>query len=164
MILLFLMQIIYVLKKNYQTYLQYFFIYEKNTFSKEELIMNFVDSVKCGLKNYRTLSGRATRSEFWYFILFDFSVIFILVFVNKFIYGESDELNLLKYLISIIFIALILPSITVTVRRLHDINKSGWWIFIQIIPLIGPLIIYTMCALPSTNGANKYGNNPRVYF
>ncbi|WP_397602226.1 DUF805 domain-containing protein [Silvanigrella sp.] len=122
--------------------------------------MNFVDSVKCALKNYRTFRGRASRSEFWYFLLFDFSVLFILVFINKFIYGESNEFNLLKFLISIIFIALILPSITVTVRRLHDINKSGWWIFLQIIPLIGPLIIYVLCALPSTNGTNKYGNKP----
>jgi uncharacterized membrane protein YhaH (DUF805 family) len=133
---------------------------KKSIFSKEELFMNFVDSVKCALKNYRTFRGRASRSEFWYFLLFDFSVLFILVFINKFIYGESNEFNLLKFLISIIFIALILPSITVTVRRLHDINKSGWWIFLQIIPLIGPLIIYVLCALPSTNGTNKYGNKP----
>jgi uncharacterized membrane protein YhaH (DUF805 family) len=133
---------------------------KKSIFSKEELFMNFVDSVKCALKNYRTFRGRASRSEFWYFLLFDFSVLFILVFINKFIYGESNEFNLLKFLISIIFIALILPSITVTVRRLHDINKSGLWIFLQIIPLIGPLIIYVLCALPSTNGTNKYGNKP----
>ncbi|MBX9837348.1 MAG: DUF805 domain-containing protein [Silvanigrellaceae bacterium] len=120
--------------------------------------MNFVDSVKCALKNHINFRGRASRSEFWYFIIFDFSVLFLFGFIHKFIYGNSDELDFLKILMSIIFVALILPSISVTVRRLHDINKSGWWIFIQIIPLIGAFIIYTMCALPSTNGPNKYGN------
>ena len=123
--------------------------------------MNFFDAVKICFVKYVNFSGRATRSELWLFTLFVFIVSLMLMFIDLLISGvffmEYDEP--LAPLSTIFFIAILIPSFAVCVRRLHDVNRSGWWLlieltFIGIIPLI-----YWWCK-KSDEGENRFGSNP----
>jgi uncharacterized membrane protein YhaH (DUF805 family) len=103
--------------------------------------MQFQDSVKTCLKKYVDFKGRASRSEFWWFILF--------VTLVNFVCGAlSDKLQ------GLVALLLLLPYLAVAVRRLHDIGKNWYWILIGIIPLIGALVMiyfYVQKSMPSTN-------------
>ena len=110
-------------------------------------------------KNYATFSGRSNRSEYWYFTLF--SIIFlILVIVLDNVFGLAFEGSPYGPLYVIYFLATILPSIAVTVRRLHDTNKSGWNFLISLIPLVGSLWLLVIMVSKGTDGENKYGPDP----
>ena len=102
-----------------------------------------------------TFSGRAARSQYWYFVLFNF--------LGGLILGAFDAavLNAPEGLLSNIFaLALLLPNIAVAVRRLHDLNKSGWWLLIALVPVLGTiLLIYWFCQR-GTAGDNQYGADP----
>ena len=106
--------------------------------------MTFLDSIETCFKKSFQIKGRASKSEFWWFTLFYFIAIFLLVVINE--------------TLAIIFLLIILPaSICVTVRRLHDQGKSGFFYFISIIPYVGGLILLFMCAMDGTKGKNKFG-------
>jgi uncharacterized membrane protein YhaH (DUF805 family) len=107
-------------------------------------------------RKYATFSGRATRSEYWYFILFNtiISVVLVLTF------GEEVSTENIG-LVDIYAIITVLPILSVTVRRLHDVGKSGWFLLISIIPIIGGLWLLILYVRDSTPGANKYGPNPK---
>ena len=109
--------------------------------------MTFLDSIETCFKKSFQIKGRASKSEFWWFTLFYFIAIFSLVMINE--------------TLAIIFLLIIVPaSICVTVRRLHDQDKSGFFYFISIIPYVGGLILLFMCAMDGTNGKNKFGPSP----
>ena len=109
--------------------------------------MTFLDSIETCFKKSFQIKGRASKSEFWWFTLFYFIAIFLLVMINE--------------TLAIIFLLIILPaSICVTVRRLHDQGKSGFFYFISIIPYVGGLILLFMCAMDGTKGKNKFGPSP----
>lgn len=109
--------------------------------------MTFLDSIETCFKKSFQIKGRASKSEFWWFTLFYFIAIFSLVMINE--------------TLAIIFLLIILPaSICVTVRRLHDQGKSGFFYFISIIPYVGGLILLFMCAMDGTKGKNKFGPSP----
>ncbi|MBI3634388.1 MAG: DUF805 domain-containing protein [Candidatus Yonathbacteria bacterium] len=112
--------------------------------------MNYYTDV---LKKYAVFSGRATRKEYWMFVLFNF-IISIAVGVIGFIL----KIETLSFLYSL---AIIIPSIAVGVRRLHDTDHSGWWIFIFLIPFIGAIILLVFFVTDSQVGENKYGQNPK---
>ena len=115
------------------------------------------------LKKYATFSGRASRSEFWYFTLIN-SIISIGIIFLAVLAVDNNSYDIANVLIIIFYIygiATLLPSISVIVRRLHDIGKSGWWYFIVIIPIVGPLILLYFMILDSTPGDNVYGANPK---
>ena len=109
------------------------------------------------LKNYFNFSGRATRSEFWYFMLFLFLfgivIKLIEVIMGMGIY-DSGILSLIYDL------ALLIPTLAVSTRRLHDTNRSGWWNLISLIPIIG-LIVLTVSYCQDSKEDNKYGVNPK---
>lgn len=106
------------------------------------------------IKNYFGFSGRARRKEYWMFTLFN--VIFAIVaLIIDFVLGT----NLIIYTLYIL--AVLFPSLAVNWRRLHDISKSGWWFFIQIIPLIGAIWLLILLVSDSTPGSNQYGPNPK---
>ncbi|KAB8036542.1 DUF805 domain-containing protein [Silvanigrella paludirubra] len=119
--------------------------------------MNFIESIIHSLKKYARFEGRSTVLEFWYFHLFYYSLWFIPILINKIVFDNSEKINFFSLFPIISALILLPPYISVTVRRLHDINKNGWWYFIHMIPLIGILIIYIICSLPGTKGINKYG-------
>ena len=109
--------------------------------------MNFMDAVKTCLTKYASFSGRATRSEYWWFILF-----------VAILQGITIPLN--EIIQAIVILALLLPTLAVAVRRLHDINRSGWWYFIVFLPLFGVLALIYWFVCEGTQGANDYGNPP----
>jgi uncharacterized membrane protein YhaH (DUF805 family) len=109
--------------------------------------MNMVEAVKTCFIKYVDFKGRASRSEYWWFFLFCLIVEII---------GHAINLNL--YLI--VALAVLLPSLTVLVRRLHDINRTGWWALILLIPVIGWIVILIFALMESTPGPNNYGLPP----
>ena len=123
----------------------------------------FLDTIK---NRYAKFDGRATRSEYWYFILFYFIVSFIVILLDIFVVnpmlGATPEQAQQGGLLQIILaLALLIPSIAVGVRRLHDIGKSGWWILVGLVPIIGALILIYFYVLDSQAGENQYGSNPK---
>lgn len=109
------------------------------------------------LKNYATFSGRATRSEFWFFMLFNIIISICLGIIGLLF----DETNVLSGILQAIYsLAVLIPNIAVSSRRLHDINKSGWWQLIIIIPLIGAILLLIYYCTDSKED-NKYGMNPK---
>ncbi len=107
-------------------------------------------------QNYCNFSGRASRSEFWWFSLFTFILAAIIGIV--FCWNE-DVLNIVTGLVNL---ALLLPSLGLAVRRLHDIDKSGWWIFISLIPVIGWILLIVWYCKDSQMAPNEYGPVPNM--
>lgn len=112
------------------------------------------------LKKYVDFDGRAQRSEYWFFMLFYTIGLIILSVIDAVIGMYSVEAGI-GLLSGIFVLANILPSISVGVRRMHDIGKSGWWLLINIIPLIGPIVFIVFAATDSKED-NQYGTNPKA--
>lgn len=112
------------------------------------------------LKNYAVFSGRARRKEYWMFALFN--VIFLIVaLILDNILGTAIEdvgYGLFYFLYAL---AVLLPSLAVTVRRLHDVGKSGWFLFIVLIPIIGSIWLLVLMCTGGDAGENQYGANPK---
>jgi uncharacterized membrane protein YhaH (DUF805 family) len=106
------------------------------------------------IKKIVTFKGRAQREEYWLFTLF-YSVV---GFISRFMDG-NDRGNIVFF--AIIIFALFIPSIAVTIRRLHDINKSGWWIFLSLIPFAGGLVLLIFFCFDGTKGENRFGPDPK---
>lgn len=112
------------------------------------------------LKKYATFSGRARRKEYWMFSLFHFIFAFVLGILDGVLGFISYETGL-GILSSLYILATFLPSLAVLVRRLHDTDRSGWWVLIGIIPLIGPIVLLVFACLDSKVGENRFGSNPK---
>jgi len=124
--------------------------------------MSFGKAVSTCLAKFVTFSGRAPRSEYWYFSLFNFIAIMVGVVIDLLIgtaYIENGELQggLVDGIMLLVFL---LPGISVSVRRLHDLNRSGWWIWIGLIPLIGGIVLLVWDCTKGTEGDNAYGPDP----
>ncbi len=107
------------------------------------------------LKKYAVFSGRASRSEFWWFVLFNIIVSFVLGFIEGLI-GMSNEYGY-GPLSGIYMLAVLLPSIGVAIRRLHDSGKTGWWLLLSFVPIVGAIVLIIFYVLDSDPGANEYG-------
>ncbi len=123
----------------------------------------FLDTLKY---RYAQFHGRASRSEFWYFMLFYLLIDIVLVFIDLLIVdpmlGITPDQAGQGGVLEIIFaLAMLIPSIALAVRRLHDIGKSGWWYLIGFIPLVGALVLLYFFVLDSQPGTNQYGPNPK---
>lgn len=111
---------------------------------------NMIDwFVKC-LKNYANFTGRARRKEFWFFTLVQFIILIIAQIIDSVIGTEF-------VLYALIVLALLIPSLAVSVRRLHDLSKSGWWYLIALIPLIGAIILIIWFATETKAEVNQWG-------
>ena len=124
--------------------------------------MNMQSAVKCVLGNYATFSGRAPRSEFWWFALAMWILMIALAVIEGGVVApmlgfESFAPEAGQPLSLIASLALLIPSIAVGVRRLHDIGRSGWWLLINFIPLIGFLVLLYWLVQPSSEGSNQFG-------
>lgn len=114
------------------------------------MLMGFIAAIKSVLSQYAGFSGRARRSEYWWWVLFTL------------LWSWIPILNLILCLI------FFLPSLAVAIRRLHDTGRSGWWILISLIPLIGFIVLLIFYCTDSQIGTNQYGpspkgNNPQDY-
>lgn len=110
------------------------------------------------MRKYATFSGRAPRKEYWMFTLIYVIIAIIAAVLDIFVFGLGPES--FGIIGGIVGIAHILPSISVGVRRLHDVNKSGWWYLLILIPLIGFLVLLYWMVKNSDEGDNQYGPNP----
>ncbi len=106
------------------------------------------------LKKYTVFSGRARRKEFWMFFLFNLIITFVLGFIEVFVGGPGIVGTLYG-------LAVLIPGIAVSVRRLHDISHSGWWLLIGLIPLIGAIVLLVFMVQDGKPGQNQYGANPK---
>ncbi|MFB5268230.1 DUF805 domain-containing protein [Paenibacillus enshidis] len=113
--------------------------------------MNWYVSV---LKNYVGFQGRARREEYWMFVLFNFGVTIVLSVLEAL-------LGIGQVLTTIYGLAVLLPSLAVGARRLHDTGRSGWWLLLNLIPLIGSIILIVFMIQDSRFGDNQYGPNPK---
>jgi uncharacterized membrane protein YhaH (DUF805 family) len=111
----------------------------------------FVDVLR---NKYADFNGRARRSEYWYFVLFNFLIGTAVGVVTGLI-----GIDWLSYIYSV---ALLVPGIAVGVRRLHDIGKSGWWLLISFIPLIGGIWLIILMAKEGDHGSNAFGPDPKA--
>lgn len=107
-------------------------------------------------QNYCNFSGRASRSQYWWYCLFTF----ILTAVIGIVFCWSQ--NALNIVTGIVNLALLLPGLGLAVRRLHDIDKSGWWLLLAFIPLIGAIILIIWFCKDSQMEPNEYGPVPNM--
>ena len=112
------------------------------------------------LKKYAVFSGRSRRAEYWYFVLFNLIVFIVLELIDALL-GTYNFVSGVGLLSGIYGLAVLIPTLAVTVRRLHDIDRTGWWILINLIPLIGTIVLLVFAVTDGTPGSNRYGPNPK---
>ena len=125
--------------------------------------MSFIEAVKSCFSKYACFKGRARRSEYWYFSLFNYLVtiavtILIVVLISA---GGEDVAGILTILYTIFSFAIILPGIAVSVRRLHDVGRSGAYLFFSMIPVVGPVMLLIWSIEDGAPGVNQYGPSPK---
>jgi uncharacterized membrane protein YhaH (DUF805 family) len=118
--------------------------------------MGFIDAISAGFRNYVNFSSRASRSEYWYWVLFTVLLAIAAALVDLSIAAASG----FSPIGTIVSLGTFLPSLAVAVRRLHDIDRSGWWILIGLIPLVGIIILIVWFCQRGTVGANRFGPDP----
>ena len=112
------------------------------------------------LKKYAVFSGRSRRKEYWYFYLFYILFIFVLTFIDIMI-GTYDAVAEIGLIGGVFVLFMLIPLLAASVRRLHDTDRSGWWLLIALIPLIGAIVILVFTLQDSKPGENQYGSNPK---
>ncbi|MBW9112223.1 DUF805 domain-containing protein [Rhizobium cauense] len=112
--------------------------------------MSFTEAVSSVFSKYAVFSGRAGRPEFWWFALFNVIASLILAFLDKALFGY-------EILGAIYGLVVLLPGLGVAVRRLHDIDRSGWWLLVGLIPLVGWIVLLVWYLTRGTAGPNQYG-------
>jgi len=124
---------------------------------KQGKIMNWYLKV---LKQYADFSGRARRKEYWMFTLFNIIFIIVAMTLDNILGLTVGELPYGVFYV-LYALAVLIPGIAVTVRRLHDVGKSGWMFLIVLIPLIGAIWLLVLMVTDSNPGENQYGQNPK---
>lgn len=112
------------------------------------------------LKKYAVFSGRARRKEYWFFVLFNIIISIVLAVIDGVTGSFSSEAGM-GLLGGIYTLAVLIPGIAVSVRRLHDTERSGWWLLIALVPLIGAIVLLVFMVQDSKPGQNQYGANPK---
>jgi len=113
------------------------------------------------LRKYAVFSGRARRKEYWFFLLFNLLIMFGLAFIDVAFgfYNEEVGVGLLSGLYAL---AVLLPSLGVSIRRLHDTDRSGWWLLLLLVPLVGSIVLIIFFALDGTPDKNRFGDSPKA--
>ena len=116
---------------------------------------------QAALKKYAEFSGRARRSEYWYFTLFNALFLLLAMGVDNVL---GTTIGGMPYGVFYFLLALVLwlPGLSVFVRRMHDIGKSGWWLLIGLIPVVGAIWLLVLCFTEGTIGDNEYGADPKA--
>lgn len=111
------------------------------------------------LRNYAVFSGRARRKEYWFFLLLTLVFTIVMALIDQ-VLGTYDEGTGIGLLTGLYEVAMIVPGLAVTVRRLHDTNRRGWWLLLALIPIVGGIILFVFMVLPGRKGANRFGLDP----
>ena len=112
------------------------------------------------LKQYAVFSGRARRKEYWFFVLFNIIASVVLAMIDRMTGTFSADAGV-GLLSGIYALAVLIPSIAVSVRRLHDTGRTGWWLLIALVPVIGAIVLLIFMVLDSQPGTNQYGPSPK---
>ena len=121
--------------------------------------MTPIDWATLPLKKYADFSGRASRSEYWWFYLLIIIVYAVAMIVDSVI-GTDQAFGPYGIVMAISMLALLIPSLAAAVRRLHDTDRSGWWLLIAFIPLIGAIVLLVFFVTQGTTGSNRFGEDP----
>jgi uncharacterized membrane protein YhaH (DUF805 family) len=111
--------------------------------------MNFGEAVKSGFSNYVNFSSRAIRSEYWYWVLF--------VILGEIVTAIVDYVIGYQVTTTLFGLAVFLPGLAVTIRRLHDLDRTGWWFLLAFVPIVGWIILIVWYCTEGTKGANRFG-------
>ena len=111
-----------------------------------------IDWFKKGLRNYTNFSGRARRKEYWFFVLVQMGLFIIAMILDAIIFNSETGLFYI-----VVVLGLFLPGLAVTIRRLHDTSRSGWWFLLSILPLIGSIILLVFLASDTKLETNQWG-------
>jgi uncharacterized membrane protein YhaH (DUF805 family) len=111
--------------------------------------MTFPQAIEAGFKNYVNFSGRASRSEYWFWVLFSA--------VGQTVFALVDAMTGIVVFTALFVLSTLLPGIAVAVRRLHDLDKSGWFLLLALIPLVGAIILIVWACQEGTRGPNRFG-------
>ena len=121
--------------------------------------MGFIETIEVCFTKYFNFSGRARRSEYWFFALFTLLTTSFFVYFEGYmgIFPNTDQ----AILANIFSLLVIIPSIAVGVRRLHDTNHSGWWLLLSFVIIIGWVVLLIWYCKNSDEGDNRFGSNPK---
>lgn len=118
--------------------------------------MKPIDFVKLALRRWKDFQGRSRRAEYWWFVLAFTIVCFIAGIIDGVVFGNMETGPLQVVLI----LAALVPSIAVSIRRLHDIGRTGWWLLIGLIPFLGFVVLLYFHVQPGIRGENRFGPDP----
>jgi uncharacterized membrane protein YhaH (DUF805 family) len=114
--------------------------------------MNFGQAISAGFSNYVKFSGRAVRSEYWFWFLF--------YCVGLLVAEIIDAVLGITVVVILFWLATVLPTLAITIRRLHDLDRTGWWIFLGLVPIVGAIILIIWYCSRGTQGPNRFGPDP----
>jgi len=117
--------------------------------------MNFTQAITSGFQNYVNFSGRAVRSEYWFWTLFTILVSIVAGLIDLALFRSLD----FSPLQSLVGLGLLLPSLAVSIRRLHDLDRTGWW-FLLVFTIIGAIVLLVWNCMRGTIGPNRFGPDP----
>ena len=117
--------------------------------------VGFSDAIRLAFQKYTDFSTRIGRPEFWFFVLFSVLGSWATLFLDGLVFGSG--LDSFAPINSIFSLALIIPSLSAGARRLHDIDRSGWWQLIGLVPLIGIIVLIVFWCTEGTRGSNRFG-------
>ena len=122
--------------------------------------MTISEAVKLSLARYASFDGRARRSEYWYFSIVHWLAMLLAGVVGYLAMLASPALGIVLY--SIAFFGTLLPHLAVSVRRLHDVNRTGWWYLFGLVPLLGTIALLVWYCTDGTRGPNRFGADPKA--
>ena len=120
--------------------------------------MSFVDAIKTVLSKYATFSGRARRSEYWFWALAVFLVSIVAAVIDQAMGGKPGQPGIATI---VLVVATFLPGLAVAVRRLHDTSRSAWWVLIGLVPIVGGIVLVVFM-IQDSHGDNLYGPSPKA--
>jgi len=121
--------------------------------------MSPIDWATRPLKKYADFSGRAPRAEYWWFYLLMIIGYVIATIIDSTL-GLTGSVGPYGIVMAVFALAMLIPSIAAGIRRLHDTDRSGWWLLIGLIPLVGAIVLIVFFVTQGTQGPNKYGDDP----
>jgi len=114
-------------------------------------------------QKYAQFSGRSRRKEYWMWVLVNIIVYAVLYIGALVLISQNSNLGWLLMIVAGVYaLAALIPGVAVAVRRLHDTNRSGWWILISLVPVVGGIIILVLLAIEGDAGDNQFGPNPKL--
>jgi uncharacterized membrane protein YhaH (DUF805 family) len=120
--------------------------------------MNFKEAITYCFRNYVGFSGRAARSEYWYWVLFVVPLFIVAWLIDMTVFGfNTTGVNPISVIATL---ATFLPGLAVSIRRLHDIDRSGWWVLLALVPIVGGIVLLVWACMRGTVGPNRFGPDP----